>query len=113
MPNIVEQLTKEEEILASEIKNKFTEQEMGAYFLTKTIRSQYQFDDEFIRKWYIDIFGKEPIDKRMARPELIQSYTTMLLFEKKYIYHLRYWLREYQEGLMIEMTSFFSGKAGK
>jgi len=55
---------------------------MCAYILTKTIRSKYQFDDEFISSWYEEIFNKKPEHIDSARRELIQDYTNMLMFEK-------------------------------
>ncbi len=45
---MADKLTKIEQSIENELRNKFTEEQMCAYFLTKTIRSQYQFNDEFI-----------------------------------------------------------------
>ncbi|VAX09195.1 hypothetical protein MNBD_GAMMA25-1983 [hydrothermal vent metagenome] len=113
MPRIVDKLTEAEEKLEEVIKSSFSEEQMCAFFLTKTIRSQYQFDDDFISDWYEKIFDKKPeaIDK--ARPELVKAYTRMLMFEKKYSFHLDYWVRQTQEKLITEMTSFFAGEPGK
>jgi len=113
MPRMVDKLTAAEEKIEKEIRSKFTEEQMCAYFLTKTIRSQYQFDDEFITNWYEEIFNKIPEHIENARRELVQSYTNMLMFENKYRFHLDYWLRQYQEKLINEMESFFGGEAGK
>ncbi len=52
MPKMVDELTETEEKIEAELRKKFTEEQMCAYFLTKTIRSQYQFDDEFVAHWY-------------------------------------------------------------
>lgn len=113
MPKIVDKLTEKEEEIEKEIRKKFSEEQMCAYFLTKTIRSQYQFNDEFIENWYDEIFGKKPEKIESARRELVQAYTNMLLFEKKYRFHLDYWLRQYQEKLLSEMDEFFNGVPGK
>ena len=106
-------LTESEENIEKELRSKFTEEQMCAYFLTKTIRSQYQFNDEFISNWYEDIFNKKPENIENARRELVQAYTNMLMFEKKYRFHLDYWLKQYQEKLIVEMESFFGGNPGK
>lgn len=113
MPRMVDKLTEAEEKIEKALRNKFTEEQMCAYFLTKTIRSQYQFDDEFITNWYEEIFNKKPEHIETARRELVHSYTNMLMFEKKYRFHLDYWLRQYQEKLITEMESFFGGEPGK
>ena len=113
MPRMVDKLTEAEEKIEKELRNRFTEEQMCAYFLTKTIRSQYQFDDEFISNWYEEIFEKRPVHKDSARRELVKAYTNMLMFEKKYRFHLDYWLRQYQESLITEMESFFGGEPGK
>lgn len=113
MPKIVDQLTKAEEKIESELRLKFTEEQMCAYFLTKTIRSQYQFDDEFMLGWYEEIFNKKPENSKDVRRELVKAYTEMLMFENKYRFHLDYWLRQYQERLLTEMEAFFGGEAGK
>ena len=108
-----DKLTKTEEKIEKELRSKFTEEQMCAYFLTKTIRSQYQFNDEFISNWYEDIFNKKTENIRSARRELVKEYTNMLMFEKKYRFHLDYWLKQYQEKLIVEMESFFGGEPGK
>ena len=113
MPDIVNELTEYEKNLEKELRNKFTEEQMCAYFLTKTIRSQYQFDDEFISGWYEKIFDKKPETMANARKELVQAYAKMLMDENKYKFHLDYWLRQYQEELITEMESFFGGEPGK
>ena len=110
---MTDKLTKTEEKIEQEIRSRFTEEQMCAYFLTKTIRSQYQFDDEFIANWYEKIFDRRPEHIENARRELVQSYTNMLLIEKKYRFHLDYWLRQYQVKLISEMEVFFGGEAGK
>ena len=107
------ELNETEKKYASEIKQNFTEEQMCAYFLTKTIRSQYQFNDDFVVKWYEEIFNHKPEDMKNLRRDLVQAYTNMLMFENKYQFHLDYWLREYQDKLIDEMTLFFSGKPGK
>lgn len=113
MPRMVDKLTKTEEKIEKELRSQFTEEQMCAYFLTKTIRSQYQFDDEFISNWYEEIFNKKPEHIENARRELVSSYTNMLMLEKKYRFHLDYWLRQYQEKIITEMQSFFGGEPGK
>ena len=113
MPKIVDKLTEQEENLAKIIREKFTEEQMCAYFLTKTIRSQYQFEDDFVSNWYEDIFGKKPDDIANVRRELVKEYAHMLMFENKYQFHLDYWLRQYQEKLISEMDSFFGGTPGE
>jgi len=113
MPKIVDKLTEAEEKTEEILRRKFSEEQMCAYFLTKTIRSQYQFDDDFVSGWYEEIFNKKPDRIEEARRELVKEYTNMLMFEKKYRFHLDYWLRQYQEKLIIEMDSFFGGEPGK
>lgn len=110
---MVDKLTEAEEKIENEIRKKFSEEQMCAYFLTKTIRSQYQFDDEFIKNWYVEIFGKKPEKIENARRDLVQAYTKMLMFENKYRFHFDYWLRQYQDKLLSEMEAFFSGVPGK
>lgn len=99
--------------IEKELREKFTEEQMCAYFLTKTIRSQYQFDDAFIASWYEDVFKKKPEVKANARRELVQAYSSMLIGENKYKNHLDYWIKQYQEKLITEMEVFFSGEPGK
>jgi len=113
MPRIVDQLTEAEKKIEKELRSKFTEEQMCAYFLTKTIRSQYQFDDDFVAGWYEEIFEKKPDKKEDVRRHLVKAYTDMLMFENKYRFHLDYWLRQYQERLITEMEAFFGGVAGK
>jgi len=113
MPRLVDKLTEKEEEIEKEIRSRFTEEQMCAYFLTKTIRSQYQFDDDFIADWYEEVFDKKPKAIENTRRELVCAYTDMLMIEKKYRFHLDYWLRQYQEKLIDEMTYFFSGKPGQ
>lgn len=109
----VEKLTEKEQAVEKKIREKFSEEQMCAFFLTKTIRSQYQFDDNFIQNWYEDIFNKKPDDIKNARRDLVLAYANMLMLEKKYRFHLNYWLREYQEKLPGEMETFFAGVPGK
>ncbi|MBL1275260.1 MAG: hypothetical protein COB30_004165 [Ectothiorhodospiraceae bacterium] len=113
MPQIVDERTETEKQIEITLREKFSEEQMCAYFLTKTIRSQYQFDDDFIADWYKELFEKKPDDITTARRELVKSYTNMLMFENKYRFHLDYWLRQYQEKLITEMDTFFSGEPGK
>ncbi|WP_019557027.1 hypothetical protein [Thiomicrorhabdus arctica] len=113
MPKMVDELTETEEKIEAELRKKFTEEQMCAYFLTKTIRSQYQFDDEFVAHWYEELFDKKPEHIETVRRELVQSYTHMLMVENKYKFHLDYWLRQYQEKLITQMESFFGGEPGK
>lgn len=113
MPKMVDKLTEAEKKVEEVLRSKFTEEQMCAYFLTKTIRSQYQFDDEFIVGWYEEIFNKKPNRVEEARRELVKEYTNMLMFEKKYRFHLDYWLRQYQRKLIAEMEEFLGGEPGK
>lgn len=113
MPRMVDKLTEAEEEIEKEIRKKFTEEQMCAYFLTITIRSQYQFDDEFIIVWYEEIFDKKPEKPEEVRRLLVKEYTNMLMFENKYRFHLDYWLRQYQEKLISEMELFFTREPGK
>jgi hypothetical protein len=113
MPRVVDKLTEAEKQVESTLRKKFTEEQMCAYFLTKTIRSQYQFDDGFIASWYEEIFDKKPEPISNARRELVKEYTNMLMLENKYRFHLDYWLRQRQEQLIPEMESFFAGEPGK
>lgn len=106
-------LTELEKQYATEIRKAFTEEQMCAYFLTKTIRSQYQFDDAFISDWYEEIFDKKPEQIKNTRRELVQAYTNMLMFENKYQFHLDYWIHQYQENLIVEIDNFFGGKPGR
>ncbi len=110
---MVDKLTEAEEKIEKELRSKFTEEQMCAYFLTKTIRSQYQFDDEFVADWYEEVFNEKPENRKDVRRYLVKAYTDMLMFENKYRFHLDYWLRQYQEKLVTEMESFFGGEAGK
>lgn len=59
-----------------------------------------------------EIFNKRPEHMDSARRGLVQAYTNMLMFENKYRFHLDYRLRQYQEGLITEMESFFGGVPG-
>jgi len=113
MTKMVDQLTEAEKKIEQELRSKFTEEQMCAYFLTKTIRSQYQFDDKFVAGWYEEIFGTKPEKIEDIRRQLVKAYTDMLMFENKYRFHLDYWLRQYQEKLISEMESFLGGEAGK
>ncbi len=113
MPKMVDKLTDAEKQVEEKLRKKFTEEQMCAYFLTKTIRSQYQFDDEFISGWYEELFDKKPEHIDNARRDLVKEYAHMLMIEKKYRFHLDYWLRQYQEKLIPEMESFFAGEPGK
>jgi hypothetical protein len=113
MPGTVDKLTAAEEKIEEELRSTFTEEQMCAYFLTKTIRGQYQFDDDFISNWYEEVFDTKPDRIESTRRELVQTYTNMLMFEKKYRFHLDYWLRRYQEKNISQMESFFGGKPGK
>lgn len=113
MPSSVDTLTEAEKKTEKKIRACFTEEQMCAYFLTKTIRSQYQFDDAFIAHWYEEIFNKKPDDITTARSELVRAYADMLMREHKYRFHLDYWLRQYQGGLLQEMQNFFAGEPGK
>lgn len=113
MPKMVEQLTESEQKIEKKLRDKYSEEQMCAYFLTKTIRSQYQFNNDFISNWYEEIFDKKPADIKMARRELVQAYANMLIMEQKYRFHLDYWLRLYQEKLITEMETFFGGEPGK
>jgi len=113
MPQMVDKLTTFEERIEEKIHCKFTEEQMCAYFLTKTIRSQCQFNDDVISDWYEEIFNKKPDKIKDARCELVKAYTNMLMFEKKYRAHLDYWLRQYQEKLITEIEFFVSGEPGK
>ncbi|HEC19578.1 MAG TPA: hypothetical protein ENI97_09560 [Gammaproteobacteria bacterium] len=113
MPKQVDKLTEAEKRIEVRLRKKFSEEQMCAYFLTKTIRSQYQFDDEFITSWYEEIFGRNPDNITHARRELVKEYTHMLMFENKYRFHLDYWLKQLQGKLVVEMETFFSGQPGK
>ena len=110
---MADELTETEKNIEKELRSKFSEEQMCAYFLTKTIRSQYRFNDAFISNWYEDIFNKKVENIKLARRELVKEYTNMLMFEKKYRFHLDYWLKQYQEKLIVEMESFFGGEPGK
>lgn len=113
MPRIVKELTTAEKNIEQTICAQFSEEQLCAYFLTKTIRSLYQFDDDFISSWYEETFNRKPDQPLAARRELVKAYTEMLMFENKYRFHLDYWLRQYQEKLVDEMRAFFSGRPGK
>ena len=90
---MVDKLTEAEEKIEKEIRQRLSEEQMCVYFLTKTIRSQYQFDDNFIENCYAETFNKKPEQIKNTRRELVQAYTNMLMFENKYRFHLDYWLR--------------------
>ena len=105
-------LEREEEI-KSNIRDKFTEEQMCAYFLTKTIRSQYQFDDEFVMDWYEKIFEKKSDNVENVRKKLVEAYTRMLMIENKYENHLDYWIKQHKEKLVSDMELFFGGDPGK
>lgn len=112
MPQIEGELTKAEERIEQELRSRFTEEQMCAYFLTKTIYSLYQFDDEFVAGWYEETFGKKPQKNENVRCQLVKAYTQMLMFENKYRFHLDYWLRKYQEKLIIKIESFLGNETG-
>lgn len=113
MPEIVDKLTELEQRIEKKIRNKFTEEQICAYFLTKTVRSIYQFDDKFVHNWYVEIFEKKPDVAENTRREIVHAYSKMLILEQKYRFHFDYWLRQYQERLFVEMQKFFGGDAGK
>ncbi|MFV1997274.1 MAG: hypothetical protein ACC641_04600 [Acidiferrobacterales bacterium] len=113
MPKIVDKLTRSEKEIEEKIRERFTEEQMCAYFLTKTIRSQYQFNDDFISGWYEEIFGRKPEDSENARRELVRAYTDILMLENKYRFHLDYWIRQLQGNLIVEMEAFFEGQPGQ
>lgn len=113
MPKMVDQLTAKEQEIEKSIRAEFSEEQLCAYFLTKTVRSLYQFNDDFISGWYQETFDHEPADISLARRELVKAYTNMLMFENKYRFHLDYWLRQYQARLIEEIRAFFSDEAGK
>jgi hypothetical protein len=106
-------LTPVEQKIKETIQHEFTEEQMCAFFLTKTIRSQYQFDDDFIIRWYEEIFNKKPVSVKNSRRELVKAYTQMLMFENKYKFHLDYWLRQCQGELLSQMEIFFGAEPGK
>ncbi len=47
MPQAVENRLIRKKKIEQELRARFTEEQMCAYLLTKTIRSVYRFDDEF------------------------------------------------------------------
>jgi Rps23 Pro-64 3,4-dihydroxylase Tpa1-like proline 4-hydroxylase len=107
MPKLVEQLTENEKQIEGQLRERFSEEQFCAYFLTKTIRSLYQFDNEFIQQWYEETFNRKSERPEDARRELVQAYTRMLMVENKYRFHLDYWLRQYQGTIVKEMEDFF------
>jgi len=111
MPQNVEKQTDTAEIIEQELRSRFTEEQMCAYFLTKTIRSLYQFDDEFVANWYEKTLGEKPGENEEVRRQLVRAYTEMLMFENKYKFHLDYWLSKFQQNLIAEMETFFTGRA--
>ena len=113
MPKVVDQLSAEEKNIEAQLRQQFSEDQMCAYFLTKTVRSLYQFDDDFIAGWYREMFDQPPAPGVNTRNELVQAYTRILMVERKYRYILDYWLRQYQAGLLDEMQAFFGGEPGK
>lgn len=113
MPEIVKELTKEEKLIEKEVFDTFTEEQISVYFLSKNIRSIYQFNDEFIDDWYNQFFDYEPDNKISKRVALALEYTNMLLIERKYENHMKYWIRQMQKEILVEMKSYFSGEGGK
>jgi len=113
MPDIVKELTDKEKQIENVLKQKFSEEQMCVYFLTKTARSIYQFDDEFVLNWYQQIFERPPNDSANTRKELLRAYLEMLMFENKYQFHVNYWIRQLQEAIVDEMEVFFSGSPGQ
>ena len=107
MPQFTGKLTMTEEKIEQVLRSRFSEEQMCAYFLPMTIRSWYQFDDEFVAGCYEKIFGKKPEQNQQISCELIKAYTEMLMFKNKYRFHLDYWTRKYQQKLITEMESFF------
>ena len=112
MPQATEKQTDTEEKIEQELRARFTEEQMCAYFLTKTIRSVYQFDDEFVAGWYEKVFGEKPGKNEEVRRQLVKAYTEMLMFENKYRFHLDHWLRQFKHTLIEKMESYFGGKTG-
>ena len=58
MPQAVEKQTATEEKIEQELRARFTEEQMCACFLTKTIRSMYQFDEVGMKKYLVKNQGK-------------------------------------------------------
>jgi len=84
---------------------------MCAYFLTQTIRSLFQFEDDFVEGWHEEIFHRKPSSIESARSELVQEYARMFISEHKYRYHLDYWIRKDQEKLLSKVEAFFAVKS--
>ncbi|MEC3908826.1 hypothetical protein VOI54_17495 [Tamlana sp. 2201CG12-4] len=113
MPEIVKALTKHEKRVEKEILDSFPKEKICAYFLSKNLRSIYQFDDEFIDDWYQQLFDTQPHKNESKRAKLALEYTRMLLIDKQYNNHMKYWIRQLQSGILEEMNKFFAGEPGK
>jgi len=59
MPEIVKELTENEKLIEKEILDSFSEEKICVYFLSKNLRSIYQFNDKFIDNWYKQIFDSK------------------------------------------------------
>lgn len=108
MPQMVDQLTPVELIIAEKVNQKFSASEQCAYYLTKTVRSIYQMDEAAVEDWRQEL-GAYADCELDARTSLIKAYTQILMVEQKYQFHLEYWLRHYQEHLIDEIEEFLSG----
>jgi hypothetical protein len=105
--------TNDEQVIADAIKERYSEEQLCAFFLTKTIHSQYQLDDAQIENWYEDIFDNRPESTDTMRRELVLVYAKMLMEENLYDNHLFYWVKKYQALLMPEMDIFFNIEPGE
>lgn len=113
MPEIVKELTKEEQKIEKKVLDTYTEEEICAYFLSKNLRSIYQFDDDFIEDWYSQLFDSPLNDTETKRTRLAMAYARMLLMDRLYDNHMKYWIRQLQSGILMEMKAYFSGEPGK
>lgn len=116
MPRMVESLTPTEEKIAAQIKGRFSIEQQSAYYLTKTIRSVYQMEEEDVVAWRDEILsswqqymGEEfPYGELTPRQAVVMAYSVILVEKQMYEFHLDYWLRAYQEKLLDKLEDFFS-----
>lgn len=112
MPEIVKQLTEKELTIENQVYGSYSEEQICAYFLSKNLRSIYQFSDEFVNNWHSQIFESKIDTSKSRRIDLVFEYANMLMIEKKIENHMKYWVRQLQSEILVDMANFFDGDGG-
>lgn len=113
MPEIFYRLTPSEEEIREQLLKSFSVEQVYAFFLSKNLRSIYQFDEDFIDGWFEQIFNTTENKISSKRVELFLEYARMLLLNHNYENHLKYWIRHNQTDLIEEMNAYFRGEGGE